>query len=49
MIAEHENALSAVRRALELVLVLGDDDSAIVAAGLAGLKVLEGSEEEGHA
>jgi hypothetical protein len=46
MVTGHENALSAVKRALDLTAALDDADREIIAAGRAGLKVLEGSEDE---
>jgi hypothetical protein len=46
MVTEHENALSAVRRALDLTAALDDADRRIIAAARAALRVLEGSEEE---
>ncbi len=46
MVTEQEDALSAVRRGLELTAALDDADRAIIAAAWEGLKVLEGSEEE---
>ena len=46
MTAEYGDALSAVRGALDLTAALDDADREIIAAGRAGLKVLEGSEEE---
>ena len=48
LVAEHQDALSAVRRALDLTAALDDADREIIAAGRAGLKVLEGAEEETH-
>lgn len=46
MVTEHQEAAVAVRRALDLTAALDDADREIIAAGRAGLKVLEGSEEE---
>ena len=46
MVTDHQDALSAVRRALEFAAALDGADREIIAAGRAGLKVLAGSEEE---
>lgn len=46
MVAEHENALSAVRRALEFAAEWIGGGHPVIAAGWAGLKVLEDSDEE---
>ena len=46
LVTEHQEAAVAVRRALDLTAALDDTDREIIAAGRAGLKVLEGSEEE---
>ena len=49
MVTEYQDALSAVRRALDLTAPLDDADREIIAAGREALKVLEGTEKEGGA
>lgn len=46
MLAEFDDAIGAVKRALMMTAALDDADREIVAAGWAALRVLEGAEED---